>query len=194
MKAAAKRAPTRERLIEAAKALFQARGYHGVGLAEILAAADAPKGSLYHHFPGGKDELAAAAVGEIAADVKGYILAKRDAGLPGPAIVQALAKTMAAWMARGGFRQSPLIAALSHAADADTPKLAGAVIEAYSSWRAALSEAFAADGHRPQAAQDLANAALASLEGAAALARAARSGAPLLRAGEHAARLAAAFA
>jgi TetR/AcrR family transcriptional regulator, lmrAB and yxaGH operons repressor len=42
--------------------LFRQRGYDGVGLTEILAEADAPKGSFYHHFPGGKEQLGAAAV------------------------------------------------------------------------------------------------------------------------------------
>ena len=54
-------ASTRTRLISTAARLFQLKGYNGVGLAEILAAADAPKGSLYHHFPQGKTDLARAA-------------------------------------------------------------------------------------------------------------------------------------
>jgi len=49
---------TREKLAWTASKLFQERGYHGVGLNEILAAADLPKGSLYHHFPNGKSDLA----------------------------------------------------------------------------------------------------------------------------------------
>ncbi|TLP69060.1 TetR/AcrR family transcriptional regulator [Parasedimentitalea maritima] len=57
---AAKPRPTKDRLIRAAAHLFSNRGYHGVGLAEILAEAQAPKGSLYHHFPNGKSDLAMA--------------------------------------------------------------------------------------------------------------------------------------
>ncbi len=53
--------PTKDRLIRTAADLFRNRGYHGVGLAELLAAAEAPKGSLYHHFPDGKSDLALAA-------------------------------------------------------------------------------------------------------------------------------------
>ena len=52
---------TKERLIRAASELFRSRGYSGVGVAEILSAAEAPKGSLYHHFPQGKSDLAIAA-------------------------------------------------------------------------------------------------------------------------------------
>ncbi|WP_027257967.1 TetR/AcrR family transcriptional regulator [Leisingera aquimarina] len=53
--------PTRERLIRAAARLFRNKGYSGTGLAELLAEAGAPKGSLYHHFPNGKSDLALAA-------------------------------------------------------------------------------------------------------------------------------------
>jgi TetR/AcrR family transcriptional regulator, lmrAB and yxaGH operons repressor len=53
--------PTRDRLIAAAALLFRQKGYHATGLAEILLVADAPKGSLYHHFPEGKADLARAA-------------------------------------------------------------------------------------------------------------------------------------
>ncbi len=53
--------PTKDRLIRTAAELFQRSGYHGVGLSELLMAANAPKGSLYHHFPNGKSDLALAA-------------------------------------------------------------------------------------------------------------------------------------
>lgn len=52
---------TRNRLVTVAAALFRQKGYHATGLAEILAAAGVPKGSLYHHFPDGKADLAKAA-------------------------------------------------------------------------------------------------------------------------------------
>lgn len=51
---------TKDRLIRTASDLFRQRGYAGVGVAEILSAANAPKGSLYHHFPNGKADLAMA--------------------------------------------------------------------------------------------------------------------------------------
>ncbi|MHA6264623.1 TetR/AcrR family transcriptional regulator [Arenibacterium sp. CAU 1754] len=51
---------TKERLIRSAADLFRKKGYNGVGVSEILSAAHAPKGSLYHHFPNGKADLAIA--------------------------------------------------------------------------------------------------------------------------------------
>jgi TetR/AcrR family transcriptional repressor of lmrAB and yxaGH operons len=48
----------KSRFTDTAALLFRRKGYNGVGLAEIIEAADSPKGSFYHHFPGGKEELA----------------------------------------------------------------------------------------------------------------------------------------
>ena len=53
---------TRKRLIAAMADLLQRKGLHGFGLSEVLAQAQAPKGVLYHHFPGGKVELAIVAI------------------------------------------------------------------------------------------------------------------------------------
>ncbi len=57
---------TRTKLAIEAGFLFQQKGYHGVGISEVLERAGVPKGSLYHHFPNGKADLALAAA-EIAA-------------------------------------------------------------------------------------------------------------------------------
>ena len=49
---------TSARMIEATARMLQHRGYHGTALSDILEASGAPRGSLYFHFPGGKDQLA----------------------------------------------------------------------------------------------------------------------------------------
>ncbi len=54
--------PTKARLVDVSAGLFQRRGLAATGIKEILAEAQAPFSSLYHHFPGGKDELAEAAI------------------------------------------------------------------------------------------------------------------------------------
>ena len=83
--AAQKKLATRERLIVTAAALFQQRGYHAIGVAEILNEAQIPRGSLYHHFPGGKANLALAAVEWLTAEILNAIrnlrLAYRHADL-----------------------------------------------------------------------------------------------------------------
>ncbi len=52
---------TREKLLRTSAILFRQKGYHGVGVSEILSASGVPRGSLYHHFPDGKQDLALAA-------------------------------------------------------------------------------------------------------------------------------------
>ncbi|MFK7963379.1 MAG: TetR/AcrR family transcriptional regulator [Burkholderiaceae bacterium] len=54
--------PTRDRLIAAMLDALRTRGFHGVGLNDLLKTSGTPKGVLYHHFPGGKTELAVAAI------------------------------------------------------------------------------------------------------------------------------------
>lgn len=53
---------TKEKIIQSACRLFETKGYHASGLNEILKESEAPKGSLYYHFPKGKEELAVEAV------------------------------------------------------------------------------------------------------------------------------------
>ena len=53
---------TRDQLIEITSTLIQEKGYYGTGLTEVIKEIGVPKGSLYHHFPNGKDELVAAAL------------------------------------------------------------------------------------------------------------------------------------
>jgi TetR/AcrR family transcriptional regulator, lmrAB and yxaGH operons repressor len=77
--------PTRERLIVTAATLFRQNGYHATGLAELLLAARVPKGSLYHHFPDGKADLAMAAADWVAAE---YVRIMDDAFGPAPDFVQ----------------------------------------------------------------------------------------------------------
>jgi AcrR family transcriptional regulator len=65
---------TRERILDAGAELFRRQGYAGTGLKQLVARAEAPFGSLYHHFPGGKDELTA----EVIRRSAGHYLALFD--------------------------------------------------------------------------------------------------------------------
>ena len=56
-----KEASAKDRIVEVSAQRFRRKGFHGVGLTEILEAPSVPKGSLYHHFPAGKTDLALAA-------------------------------------------------------------------------------------------------------------------------------------
>ncbi len=72
---------TKNRLIAVAALLFRQKGYHATGLSEVLATAQVPKGSLYHHFPDGKSDLARAAADWTATQI---IQIMDDAFVPAP--------------------------------------------------------------------------------------------------------------
>lgn len=182
--------PARERLLLAATRAFQARGYGGVGVAELLAAADAPKGCLYHHFPGGKEQLAIAALEHLSAEVERWLHQGLADGRSGSDMIEALAAGMAGWLERSGWREGSIVAVLAQGAAPDLPAIHAAVRAAYGRWRAILRAAFVAEGRDEAAAAGLADLAIAVAEGGLILARADGSAEPLLRAAKLAAAVA----
>lgn len=69
----AKSEQTRARLLKSAAKLLRTQGYAATGLRDIVADSGVPKGSLYHHFPGGKQDLAAASVRHAGAYIHGAL-------------------------------------------------------------------------------------------------------------------------
>jgi TetR/AcrR family transcriptional regulator, lmrAB and yxaGH operons repressor len=153
----------RARLIAAAVKVVQVRGYDGAGLSAILAEAGLPKGSLYHHFPGGKDELVAAAVDFVAGEVAARIADLIDQGRDLAAVTDRLIVDTQAWMAATGWRSIGLLGALAACLAPDAPHTAQALRAAYDRLRKALRKTGA-----PAKAID---GALANLHGRLALAR-----------------------
>lgn len=186
----AKPASTRERILRAAVRLFQSRGYASVGVNDILEAAQAPKGSLYHHFPGGKEQLAIAALEWLSGEVERWLTTGLREGRSGADMIETLAAGMASWLERSGWREGCIVAALAHEAAPDIPAIHVAVRAAYGRWRAILRGAFIAEGRDEAAAEALADLAIAVAEGGLILARADGSAAPLMRAAKLAADLA----
>src|ERR1700742_4634016 len=78
-----KRTDSKDRMIAAARRLFRERGYFGTALSDVVAESSAPRGSLYFHFPGGKEELATEVALLHTADAIAHI--NRSAGTTGTA-------------------------------------------------------------------------------------------------------------
>lgn len=186
--------PTRERILRAAIRLFQQRGYHGVGLTEILSEAHAPKGSLYHHFPQGKAQLAVAAVQSIATDYEALFERWRARGVRAADIVRRLARLQMQWLAQTEWREAGLFAVLVQGFVPDAPELHAALASIHARRQQLLERALREDGahgahgaHGANDARGLAALALAALDGGMIQAAAAREGKLLRLAADRAA-------
>lgn len=171
--------PTRLRLIMVATRLFQQRGYHAVGLAEILALSETPKGSLYHHFPGGKPELAEAC---IAANANASVAALDEAAESGMDIVSFLRKLSeesANWLQRTDWLDGSLLAVIGQEQGGAEGALGDAVRIAYQRIEMRLAKWLMLEGIAVARAREIAATIIAAQEGALVLARSRRDAAPL---------------
>ena len=163
--------PTRDRILKAAKRLFQQRGYYAVGTAEILAASQAPKGSMYHHFPEGKEQIAIEAVNTIRSDVLSVMRQLQTKGLSTADAIRSLAKGMAQWLKQSEWREGTMLASTTVGSVPDLPKVHAAIKEAFDEWRGEIIKMLVAEGWTKAAANTLAQTLLAGIEGAMILAR-----------------------
>ena len=175
--AAARHAParpavaTRERIVLAATQLFQQRGYHAVSTADILDQARAPRGSMYHHFPLGKEQVAIAAVARIRGEVTALLrkLAADGSSLDGA--IRTIADGMAGWLRASGWREGTMLASVAVGAVPELPKLHAAIRDALDDWRDHLAGRLVDGGWGQPGARAMAQTVLAGLEGAMLLAR-----------------------
>lgn len=161
---------TRTRLLRAALRLFRQHGYHGVGVNEILAQAEAPKGSLYHHFPGGKEEIGAAVVALIRDSLLAVIDAQ-PATLPAERVVERVGGQLLETVSRTRHELCALFAAFS-AERSNAPRLAEAVSEAYAAFSARVESRLTADGWSAREARERAALVVMLFEGGSLLAAA----------------------
>ena len=166
---------TRDRLVAAMLDALRTRGYHGVGLAELLTAAQAPKGVLYHHFPGGKAELAVRAiesvVAKLGADLDKVLHRSADP-------IDALG----AWMgsaqrvlAGSGFASGCPLATIALESTPDDDAIRAALAEGFASIRTRLADALAGAGMAKAQARGAAALTVSAYEGALLQARVAGS-------------------
>jgi TetR/AcrR family transcriptional repressor of lmrAB and yxaGH operons len=166
---------SRDRLIAAMADALQRKGLHGVGVSELLSQAASPKGVLYHHFPGGKTELAVAAIDRMVTRLEGSLAALAEQPEP----LQALADwlTQAERLLRdSGFERGCPLATVALESTADDGVLRDALAHGFARLRQALSGLLERLGIAPPRAQALATLVLAAYEGALLQARVADDG------------------
>ena len=178
---------TRDRIVESSAELFRRQGYAATGVKQIVAEAQAPLGSLYHFFPGGKEQLGAEAIRTSGALYEQLIPAVFD---PAPDIVTAVRDFFAGaaeHLKETDYADACPIATIALEVSSSSEPMREACAEVFESWLAAGAARLAGAGLAPSRARELTIAMLAALEGAFVLARALRSTHPLEIAGELAA-------
>jgi TetR/AcrR family transcriptional repressor of lmrAB and yxaGH operons len=166
----------RQKMIDSAIVLFRERGVAATSMRDIVEHGGAPRGSIYHHFPGGKQQLALEAT-EFAGD---FIASLLDAlTTEGPAA--AVDKYVGYWrsaLSDKDFQDGCPVASAALSGD-ETPEARDAAGRAFGRWEGALASAIAARGVPADRARSLATLAIAAVEGALVMARAQRSDEPL---------------
>ncbi len=167
----------RDRLLNGARRLLAEKGYAGMELRDVAERGQAPRGSIYHHFPGGKAQLAAEAT-----EVDGLRIRKTiEASLA----ERGLKETLSAFgeMFRRRVKDKPErlgcpVAAAALARPED-PALAAAATAAFESWEAPIAAALREEGVAKTEAESFAGLVVSTIEGALIRARAAGDQAPL---------------
>lgn len=163
--------PTRDRIVLAATRLFQQRGYHAVTTAEILDEARAPRGSMYHHFPLGKEQIAIAAVARIRGDVMALLRKLQADGSSLEDTIRAMTDGMARWLRASAWREGTMLASAAIGAVPDLPRLHAAIRDAVEQWRDHLAARLVDAGWSKPGARTMSQTILAAIEGAMILAR-----------------------
>jgi AcrR family transcriptional regulator len=180
-----RRTDTRQRMLDTAADLFHSQGYHATGLTQLITAGGAPKGSLYFHFPGGKEQLAAEAV-RHSSERTGALLEAilRDA----PDAVTAIDRTveaLASFLTESDFQRGCPLATVALDAAAESEPIREACAAGYSSWHEVLAAYFAGQQLSAERSDELATVVLAAIEGGLLLARTRRDLAPLRAVATH---------
>ena len=177
-----RRSDSRVRMIQAAVELFRRKGYHATAFSDVVRESGAPRGSIYFHFPGGKEELAEAAIAAGGDEIV-EITERAAAGAADPGgLIRALADFGGERLRASGYRSGCAIATMVLELAPDNESLRAGFEKALSRWQLALRDALAPWGFDEDRASAWATLIMATLEGTLILSRAALSLDPLSQA------------
>lgn len=165
------RPSSRDSMIKSSASLLARRGLQATSFSEVLDHSGAPRGSIYHHFPGGKDQLVSAALdsaGAVAMD-----LLDRKEGAPAQEVAEWFLHIWREVLVRSNFDAG--CAVLAVAVATDSPELREKAASIFRRWRQRLAQLLELGGLDANDASALAASLIASSEGAVALSRAEQS-------------------
>ena len=168
---------SKRRMIESAAVLFREQGYSGTGFRDVIEHSGAPRGSIYHHFPGGKSELAAETMRYAGEVVAGRMARATRDGDP----VGALHGYLDWWqhtLESTGFRAGCPVLAVAVETHDDSA-VADAAAAVFTLWESMFAATLRDAGVSRARAASLATLTVAAIEGAVVLCRAERTTQPL---------------
>ncbi|MGC0362265.1 TetR/AcrR family transcriptional repressor of lmrAB and yxaGH operons [Rhodococcus sp. 27YEA15] len=170
-------AGARERMIRSAVELISRNGVDATSFSDVIKHSGAPRGSIYHHFPGGKTELMVAAVRAAGAIITRRIAAAGSTGTPAD-IIDSVGDIWRLNLTRSDFAIGcPIIA--GGLARSSEPAVAEAAAEVLTGWQALIESQLEAAGSPHPRARAMANLTITSVEGAVAVCQTIRSMEPL---------------
>lgn len=170
-------ADTRSRMVRSAAALIRTRGATATSFSEVLADSGAPRGSIYHHFPKGKQQLATDAIRWTSHRVVAH--QRECAATTASGVLECFIDMWRQVVLASHGAAGCVVAGVAIDTDAGEPGLIDVVRETFRSWRALLSEQLEAVGVPPGRAAPIALATIAGMEGALILCRAEGGPGPL---------------
>ena len=169
----------RQTMVWAAAKLFRRQGYSGTGLRDILAASGAARGSLYHHFPGGKEEIGAAAVtaaGSLVTETFQELANLSDS----PAdFLRRYTDLLVRWLEASKFRDGCPITTTLLETTPGSAAITAAGRAVFDDWSGVMEMLLARHGWPAERIAPTATAIIAGLEGALMLARVRGSSQPI---------------
>ena len=173
-------------MVRSAAQLIARDGLQATGMRDVAQQAGAPRGSIQHHFPGGKDQLTHEALtwigGAVRAELDAAAERRSDPGSDSRSPHSQLVLTRFASLWRDGLIQTQFASGCSIAAvvhDSDDPELLDSAAAVFRGWREPFERALIADGAPAACAGAVATTMIAALEGAVILSRAERDSTPL---------------
>src|SRR5664279_2237055 len=175
----------KEAIVVAEVRLFRKHGYASTGLLEILKESEAPRGSLYHHFPGGKAAIGVAAI-QAAGKTVLATLQKLAAETNNPAeLVARYFSMVAGWMEESSFHDGSPFTTIVLETVPQNVQLRQAADAVIKSWAEVLSSELLAAGVSGQKAIRLGYFTFGALEGALIHSRVKMDKAPILQASQY---------
>lgn len=169
---------TRDRMVTSAALLLRERGVAGTSFAKVLQHSGAPRGSVSHHFPGGKDEMVADAVRLAGSAAASAMRCSIESGDSPAQLFGMVCRFYRKALVDSEFSAACPVGAVAAEAH-DDPELREAVAEVFTSWHRLIAQALVTHGHTESQASELADVCIAALEGGLMLARVQASPAPI---------------